>query len=174
MGDIFFEPLYIVRGTHGSKQESFLQEWMAGAIPGYFKSTNGGVHRGIFNGTSSYDLRVVTDDECTEEQMQECNLVLCGTPKSNSVFARLADRLPVHLESKRVRLGNQQFQGADLGAIACFPSPLNPERYVVVAGGESPTSITNITHLNLQLLPDYLVWDGPEALAFGFFDEEWR
>lgn len=40
-------------------------------------------------------------------------------------------------------------------------------------GGESPTYVTNMTHSNLQRLPDYLLWDGPEAPAFGFLDGEW-
>jgi hypothetical protein len=51
---------------------------------------------------------------------------------------------------------------------------LNAQRYVAVVGGISPESITNATHLNLQLLPDYLVWDGDEVLASGYFDASWR
>ena len=61
-----------------------------------------------------------------------------------------------------------------MGLAACFPHTLNAQRYVAVVGGISPESITNATHLNLQLLPDYLVWDGDEVLASVYFDASWR
>ena len=45
---------------------------------------------------------------------------------------------------------------------------------LVVTGGNTPKAITEATHLNLQLLPDYLVWDGPELLEYGFFGNGWE
>ena len=51
---------------------------------------------------------------------------------------------------------------------------MNPERLWLVIGGTTPEAITDATHLSLQLLPDYLVWDGDQVLDYGFFDNEWE
>ena len=174
IGDLLFEPLRIVKGTHGGAQENFLQNWMAGMIPGYFKNCNGGVHRGIFNGESFYELQIIDDDKISDELLRSSNLILWGTDKSNSVLAKLIGDLPLSFEVDGITLGGKKFEGVGVGLAACFPSPLNSERYVVVIGGITPESITNATHLNLQLLPDYLVWDGDQVLAFGDFDGSWR
>jgi len=147
---------------------------MAAHIPYYFRSRNGGVHRGSFHGENSYELQIVDDDKISDQHLRSANLILWGTDQSNSVLAKLIDDLPLSFESDGLTLGGKKFEGETVGLAACFPSPLNTERYVVVIGGISPESITNATHLNLQLLPDYLVWDGDQVLAFGDFDGSWR
>ncbi len=172
--DLFFAPLYIVKGTRGSAQENFLQQWMAENIPGYFRQTNGGVHRGIFNGESYYDISVVDDEALSDEALHGANLLLWGTDRSNSVLARFIDQLPLSFAPDSVTVGGQAFAGQHVGLAACFPHPLNAQRYMAVVGGVSPESITNATHLNLQLLPDYLVWDAEQVLAHGHFDASWR
>jgi len=174
MGDLFFEPLRIVRGTHGGAQETEFQEIMAQSIPVHFRNTNGGVHRGLFNGSSSYDLQIIDDDKISDELLENANLILWGSDQSNSVLSKLIGDLPLSFEVDGITLGGKKFEGGDVGLAACFPSPLNSERYVVVIGGITPESITNATHLNLQLLPDYLVWDGDQVLAFGDFDGLWE
>ena len=173
VGDIFFEPLRLVKGTGGGPQERFLINWMAGSIPGYFKQKNGGVHRGIFDGQSLYDIQLVDDRKLAEEQLESCNLILLGTFKSNRVLARFQGKLPLEFARGKLVVGRRTYKGKNLGISACFPSPANPERLLLVTGGCTPTAITGATHLNLQLLPDYLVWDGDEMLDFGFFDSEW-
>ncbi len=173
-GDLFFAPLYIVKGTHGSTQEKFLQQWMAENIPGYFKQTNGGVHRGIFNGESYYDIQVVDDDALGDDALHSANLLLWGTDRSNAVLARFIDQLPLSFNPNGVTVGGRSFTGSHVGLAACFAHPLNARRYMAVVGGVSPESITNATHLNLQLLPDFLVWDADQILAHGHFDAAWR
>lgn len=168
--DLFFEPLCFVKGTKGSPQENFYQDWLAGVIPSYFKSTNGGVHRGIFHGETWYELEVVEDADITDDTLQAANLILWGTDRSNAVLAQIIDQLPLSFEADGITLGGRRFIGADVGLAACFPSPFNPQRLVAVIGGITPISLTQATHLNLQLLPDYLVWDGDQVLAHGHFD----
>ena len=173
VGDIFFEPIRLVKGTAGSDHENAIIEWMAGAISGYFKKENGGVHRGIFSGESWYDIPLVTDREVTEDEAERCNLLLLGTPKSNRVLAGLGDGLPLEFGNGEIRLGKKTFRGKHLGLCACFRSPRAPDRLVVVTGGTTPEALTGATHLNLQLLPDYLVWDGDQVLDYGFSDSAW-
>ena len=62
-----------------------------------------------------------------------------------------------------------------------YPNPLNINRYVVVVGGASPTSMETAGRLRLHELPDYVVFDNrtlsgekTEFVDGGFFDKYWR
>jgi len=174
IGDMFLGPLRLVAGTTGGAHESSLIRQMSHAIPGYFKAHNGGVHRGVFDGESFYDIAVVDDATITDEELESCSLLCLGTRKSNRVLARFGEDIPVEFGDGEIRLANKTYRGKHLGVSACFPSPANPERLVVVTGGVTPEAITGATHLHLQLLPDYLVWDGDQMLEWGFFDNAWQ
>ena len=41
-------------------------------------------------------------------------------------------------------------------------------------GGVTPDAITWGSHLDMQLLPDYLAYNGGELLGWGFFDNRWK
>jgi hypothetical protein len=60
-----------------------------------------------------------------------------------------------------------------VAAIAIFPHP-ESARYVAVHAGTTPDAITWGSHLDMQLLPDYLVYAGGELLDWGFFDGDWQ
>ena len=172
--DLFFEPLRMVKGTHGCDHENFLINWMAGGLPGTFKQRNGGVHRGIFDGESYYDIPLVNDTKLSDEELENCNLSLLGTFKSNKVLSRFKGELPLGFGKGRIEVGGKTYRGENLGVSACFPSPANPERLLLVTGGVTPEAITGATHFGLQLLPDYLVWDGDQVLDYGFFGNDWQ
>ncbi len=174
VGDVFFQPLRLVAGTGGSAHEKALIEGMAGAVPGYFMQHNGGVHRGIFDGRSDYRIPGVKDVELSPEDLAGGNLMLLGTPRSNKVLKRFADDLPLEVAGGRIHLAGRTYKGKRLGVCACLPSPVNPDRLWVITAGATPEAITDATHLHLQLLPDYLVWDGDRMLDWGFFDNNWR
>lgn len=174
IGDMFLNSLRLVAGTTGGEHESSLIQQMSQAIPGYFRSHNGGVHRGVFDGESHYDIAVVDDATITDEEVESCNLLCLGTPQSNSVLAGFGGAIPIDFADDEIRLADRIYRGKQLGVSACFPSPANAERLVVVTGGVTPEAVTGATHLHLQLLPDYLVWDGDQILEWGFFDNAWQ
>jgi hypothetical protein len=174
IGDIFFEPLRIVLGTQGCPEENFILQWLAGEWVSQFKKRNGGVHRGIFDGESDYEMQVVEDKRVTDKELATCNLILAGTQASNSVYRRIADKLPITFGTGTLTLHGREIAGEELGACVLAPSPFNPERYVVVIGGATPKSAAGSTHFGFQLLPDYIVWDKDLVPAWGFFDAEWR
>ena len=102
-----------------------------------------------------------SDREIGESDFSERHLVLFGTPSSNGLLARVADRLP-----KAWRLG--------LRLIA--PNPLNPERYVVVGTGHT-FGEKEFRGTNALLFPRLGDWavvgtDG-EIEEAGMFDETW-
>ena len=57
---------------------------------------------------------------------------------------------------------------------AVFPHPENPKAYVAVHGGVTPDAIFAGCYLSMALLPDYIVYDGPEVLDWGFWGNDWK
>ena len=91
-------------------------------------------------------------------------LLLFGSEQSNGIWQQLEKDLPVVLKYGSISLVDRVYRGDKLGVIATFPHPLNPQRYAAVHGGTTPDAICWGSHLDMQLLPDFLVYDGGEVL----------
>ncbi len=125
--------------------------------------------------------RIATDAELTDEQIRRYNLVLFGTPKTNSVLARVAARLPISIGEKTFRIGERAFSGDNLGLVMCYPNPLAPDHYLAVYSGKLYGRRLAINHKH-DLLPDFLVFrsdqfdydDAEMWVCGGFFDSRWR
>ncbi len=127
------------------------------------------------------------DVEITGEEIRTHSLVLVGTPGSNRLLDRLADRLPVRVESGGIRVGDRFHAGNTLAAVFIHPHPLAPGRYVVVHTAVTQEALAGAVDLP-ELLPDYVVYDTagghPErGMVFsvegqvvdaGFFDGNWE
>jgi pimeloyl-ACP methyl ester carboxylesterase len=179
-GGLFERQTILVTGTIGPAEETFFLDWAARDAARFFKEWNGGVHRGGIAGESSIDLPILTDvewldaDRCDTE-LHAANILAYGTPMSNAVLARFAERLPASVVPNEITVGRRRFSGPGLALIAVFAFPDDQvSRYLGVHGGTSPDAITSGAHLNLQLLPDYLVYDAHSVLEWGFFDNAWN
>jgi pimeloyl-ACP methyl ester carboxylesterase len=130
------------------------------------------------------DARVKADRDITEDDIARHNLVLWGDPASNSVLARIADRLPVRWGETEVVVGDQRYDAAVHAPILISPNPLNPRKYVVL---NSSFTYREYDYLNnarqTPKLPDWAIVDLREApgsrwpgkiVAADFFDEEWQ
>ncbi|MBW3542753.1 MAG: prolyl oligopeptidase family serine peptidase [Planctomycetes bacterium] len=80
---------------------------------------------------------VVEDRELTEELIASSNLVLFGDPGSNSVMAKVLDRLPVRWDEQGFEVNGQRYDAATHGLSLIYPNPLNPQRYVVINSGHT-------------------------------------
>lgn len=137
----------------------------------------------------SWDIaqEVVADTAVTPEMIANAHLVLYGTAGSNSVLERIRDRLPVRVESDAIVVGSTRHVGRDVGTRFIYPSPLAPNRYVLVQGGVSPEAVAAGNNLP-EFLPDWVVYDGrttrgtrtrhlssrAPAKASGWFDARWQ
>jgi pimeloyl-ACP methyl ester carboxylesterase len=173
IGDLFHEPTILVPGTAGSQEETFFNTWVARHAATYFSSRNGGVHRGGIMGENSVELPVVPDAEISEEHLAERNLLLYGTAGSNAVLRRFAGDIPMNFQEGTIRLSDRTYTADRAAALAVFPHPLNPGRYVAVHGGVTPDAITWGSHLDMMLLPDYIVYSGGQLLDWGFWGNDW-
>ena len=130
------------------------------------------------------DARVVNDVDLTDEMIQTSNIVLWGDPKSNSVLAKIAYKLPIQWTADKVTVGEKSYDAKNHAPILIYPNPLNLNRYVVL---NSSFTFRDYAYLNnarqVPMLPDWAVIDlntPPNAIWPGkvvdanFFDEQWK
>lgn len=174
IADLFFDRTILVPGTAGSGESTFFNRWVASNAVSHFKQRNGGVHRGGIVGENSVDLAVVDDSDLTDEDTKVNNLLLYGTHESNRVIERFGSKLPIRFDNGSVELAGRTYEGDRVSVFAIFPHPLNPDRYISVHGGVTPDAVTWGSHLDMQLLPDYIVYSKGEVLDWGFWGNDWR
>jgi len=166
--DVFNGPFLVVQGTAGdlrATQElarqvgTCIEEWDAFA-----------------DGTP----RVCTDAELTDSDLGRYNLVLFGTPQTNSVLARMADKLPIEIGDHSYRVLDKTYQGQHLGLVMCYPNPLRPDRYVLIYSGQLHGRRLSSNHKH-DMVPDFLIFDSTRfttgdteaAVCGGWFDVDW-
>lgn len=140
-------PLLIVYGTHGTAEENAA---MLAAATTASKSPNASwpvddIDRSPTDKVSHYqnlygNLNTKADDAVTAEDIARCNLVLIGTPKSNSLAARLAGRLPATIEGGRIAIADGTSLDAKGNALGLVHyNPENPERLLLWLASADPT-----------------------------------
>ena len=174
ISDLFHHGVVLVPGEAGSDDETFYNNLMAKNAAKYFMQRNGGVHRGGIMGETSVELPIVPDGKLSEELRTGSNLLLYGTYRSNAVLKSFDGRIPLEFTGDTIRICGKSFAAKNAAVIAVFPHPENPKRYVAVHGGTRPDSITWGSHLDMMLLPDYLLYAGGNVIDWGFWNNEWR
>ena len=173
IADLFFDNTILVTGTTGGDAEKNYNRAVAGHQANLYRARNGGVHRGGIMGQNDVELPVVYDKDLPEEQLRRSNLILYGTFESNSVMRRFEGKLLVEFDGKVIRIGGRTYAGDQTTVFAVLPHPENPNRYVAVHGGVTPDAITYGSHIDLGLLPDYIVYSGGKVLDWGFWNNHW-
>jgi len=141
--DVFHEPLTFVVGTQ-DPDHTLLNRLVAR----HWAHPKGWI----------VDYPIVDDDDVTDAMMAERTLVLIGPPSSNSVHARLVDRLPIQVRADGVHVGDAVHSGPQVGAAFVAPNPEHPDRAVLVLAGPRPLGTWRANDLP-DALPDYVVWD---------------
>ena len=81
--------------------------------------------------------RTIEDTALTPEQIENHHLVLFGDPGSNSVLARIIEKLPLNWTRDAVTFAGTSYN-SDLHCVCLiFPNPLNPRKYVVLNSGHT-------------------------------------
>ena len=173
ISDMFFDRLLLVPGTIGSNADTHFIEGVVSMARNYWRNRNGGVHRGVFEGRIDMDLECIADVDITDAQIAQCNLLLYGSDRSNALLARFADKLPLSFDDGQIRLFDKTYTGDHVAVFAVMPHPFNPKRYVTVLGGVTPDALCWASHIDMQLLPDYLVFDCGKLLDWGFWSNTW-
>ena len=130
------------------------------------------------------DASTKDDKEVTDEDIKTSNLVLWGDPKSNSVLAKIADKLPVKWTDKGVKVGEKLYEPGTNVPVLIYPNPMFPSKYIVINSGFTFREYDYLNNARqVPKLPDYAIVDitTPPSSRYpgkivqaGFFGERWE
>ncbi len=130
------------------------------------------------------DAPVKADSNITEADIKNHNLILWGDPASNSVLAKIADKLPIKWTAAGVTVGDKSYDVGTHVPVLIYPNPLNSNKYVVLNSGFTFREYDYLNNARqVPKLPDYAVLDittPPNArypgtvVRAGFFGEKWE
>lgn len=135
--------------------------------------------------------RIKEASQVTAEDLARYNLVLWGTPQSNSWIGKVMKGLPEMgginptWTEKELSLGkDQKYDASQTVPLLVYPNPLNRERYVVLNSGFTYREYDYLNNARqVPKLPDWAIVDvrtAPNArwpgkiVAADFFDETWK
>jgi len=125
--DAFMERFVCVRGT-GTPWSPALQKWADWALAR---------HEREFDKWMRATVRTVADEALTDPEIEDSNLILFGDPGSNTVLARILEKLPIEWTRDKFTVAGKDYDSASHGPVLIFPNPLNPKRYVVLNSGHT-------------------------------------
>ena len=133
--------------------------------------------------------RIKADVDVTEDEARLLSLVLYGGPWANLWTHKLMDRLPVDITREAITFNQERHVGPDVGVKLCYPSPLNPSRYVALVAATTSRGMFQAnnrfgnwfdwgTYDNRNWF-DFAIFDSrtwsPETFrVVGFFDRHWQ
>ncbi len=165
--DAFMDAFLCVRPT-GTPWQPASQQWATETLDVFSRN---------FAKWLRGDVRVKDDRAVDAGDIAAYNLVLFGDPGSNSLVARILDKLPIRWTKTEIGIGAQTFAAAGHIPVLIYPNPLNPKRYVVINSGHT-FGDADFRGTNAWLYPrlgDYSVLTaGGDIAVSGFFDERWR
>ncbi|MCF7858503.1 MAG: hypothetical protein K9N07_04150 [Candidatus Cloacimonetes bacterium] len=121
---------------------------------------------------------ILSDSDVSTEHIEKYNLILIGTPSSNSVLNAILKMLPVEVTADSMIFGNEIFSGDEVGINFRYPNPVNPQRMLWIISAPSYEALRFIPQKEeycVYSLTDY----NPTAdrfleLALGNFDDNWQ
>ncbi|HCP83838.1 MAG TPA: hypothetical protein DIT88_05500 [Planctomycetaceae bacterium] len=178
--DAFYSPFVVVLPS-AVENNATIQRWLDFEFK-HLRDRWKSLYRG--------ELPVITDKQLTREMIKTHNLVLWGTPKTNSVMRRLLNdqnlkhSMPLTWSNSKVAIGDQQFDSKNHLPLMIYPNPLNANRYVVINSGPTHREGHDRTNsLQNPKLPDWSIINLDElpndmapgaVVSHGFFDERWQ
>jgi pimeloyl-ACP methyl ester carboxylesterase len=172
--DAFMDSFIFVRPS-GASDNAVVDNWVTGELQHAIKHW-----RQQFRG----EARVRSDLEISEADIANANLILFGTPSTNQVLAKIADKLPIDWNESVIKVGDREFDSGHHVPLMIYPNPLNPERYVVLNSGFTYREYAYLNNARqVPMLPDWAIVDvrTPPSSQFpgkvadaNFFDENWQ
>ncbi len=121
-----------------------------------------------FKDSESIDIKY--EGELTDEDARK-NLVFLGRTEAFRLSSLRGSKIPIAITSESIQIGDYEFPRSEVGLSACFPNPLNKERYIMLKlrGSKIESALS-------RNWVDYVVSrdrkdGGSEILLYGFFDK---
>jgi hypothetical protein len=131
------------------------------------------------------DLEVKDDVNVTAEDIATHHLILFGDPASNSLIEQAATGLPFKWTKDKITWEGKEYAAGEHVPVLIYPSPLNPERYVVLNSGHTfhAPDFIGTNALLYPRLGDHAILKldktkkdplAVEVVRSGLFDDFWR
>jgi len=132
--------------------------------------------------------RVQEDTALSDADRARYSLLLIGGPDQNAVSRELVGHIPLQVSSDAIVIDGRRFEAHDAAVQMVYPSPWNPDQYVLVAAGTSSAGLYfwDPVLLDQGVGPfDFVIQDGrcrmdpgrqagaQLRVASGRFDEDW-
>ncbi len=172
--DAFMDSFVFVLPS-GKSSDPVIQQWIES------ESQHAMIHwRKHFRG----DVRRIMDNQLTDELIASSNLILFGTPESNSVIKDILAELPINWTADQLSIGKHKSAAASHVPLLIHPNPKNPDRYIVLNSGFTFREYDYLNNARqTPKLPDWAIIDVTEGanfrdpgkiIAADFFDEAWQ
>lgn len=99
------------------------------------------------------------DSAVTSEQLANSNLILIGSSRSNSVWAKFSDNIPILIKDGAVELSGHVHRGSSLGFHGVFRHPENPKTRIAVLKATSIRDSSVPLNLEEEGWYEYAIWD---------------
>ena len=98
------------------------------------------------------ELPIKEADDVTPDDIANRNLILFGDPGSNPLIEQALNGLPFQWTKDKITWGGKEYPAGDHVPVLIYPSPFNPERYVVLNSGHT-FSASDFEGTNALLFP---------------------
>lgn len=136
-----------------------------------------------YRGNGAVDM--IPDREFDPELYKDRGVILYGNSDTNSAWNKLLKKSPIQVSRKEIKVGNQTFEGDDLGALFLYPRSDSDVASIAVISGTGVKGMKAVTANQYfsggSGFPDYFIFkssmlkDGSESvIGAGFFDNNWK
>ena len=170
--ETFTNRMVFVYGTSGTEQENKLN----------FHKARYDAETWYYRGNGAIDL--IRDTDFYPADYQDRSVILFGNKDNNSVWNLLLENSPIQIERNRIVVGDQTYEGENLGAYFTYPRPDSNVAGVAIIAGTGAKGVKSITANQYFAggsgYPDYMIFTSDmlingadEILSIGFFDNDW-
>ncbi|MBC7329744.1 tetratricopeptide repeat protein [bacterium] len=123
-----YPEVYVIYGTHRDSQWKSFYESVVKEM----------ISSDTFITYPEDKIKVMKDEEATDEDLKKANLLLIGSLSDNSVIEKIRDSLPIKLGDKFVEIRERRYEGDAIFLIMNVPSPFNKEKQVLIIWSTNP------------------------------------
>ncbi|MBN1186624.1 MAG: hypothetical protein JXB49_30385 [Bacteroidales bacterium] len=160
--DAFTHKFIIVVGTKGTLEENVRLKELGDTLVAMWNYK-------YWNGCA-----IKNDDDISNYDIIESNLILLGNEKSNSIIGKIKDELPLTIDRNGVVISENKVEGENLGFYMVYPNPLNKNRYAALIGYNNSDYISlgsvDLDKENYKGYSDWLKLKYMEISCYGWCD----
>ncbi|WP_234567607.1 prolyl oligopeptidase family serine peptidase [Rhodohalobacter sp. 614A] len=171
--EAFQHNMVFVYGTAGNREEDQAN----------YNKARYDIETWYYRGNGAVDM--IPDRDFDPEEYKDRGVILYGNSDTNSAWDDLLEESPIQVTRNAIKVGNQTFEGDDLGALFLYPRSDSDVASVAVISGTGlkgmKATAANQYFAGGSGFPDFFIFkssmlkDGENSvIGAGFFDNQWK